>query len=69
MQFAGGRTIAQLSAEWEQPAEWVEEAIRLALRETIPQREGGSKAPRAQTRATARLEARELEESQCTLGW
>lgn len=50
MQFAGGKSIPQLAAEWERDAAWVEEAIRHALLQEIPQRDGGLKVPRAEAR-------------------
>ena len=43
MQFAGGLSIARLAEDWERDPEWVEEAIRRALLETIPERNGGLK--------------------------
>lgn len=58
MQFAGGMSIAQLAEAWEREAAWVEEAIRRALLETIPERNGGLKFPRSEVRAE-RNEARE----------
>jgi hypothetical protein len=51
MQFAGGMSIARLAEAWERDAGWVEESIRRALLETIPQRDGGLKVPRAEARA------------------
>lgn len=57
MQFAGGMSIARLAEAWERDAAWVEEAIRHALLETIPERDGGLKVSRTEARA-AREEAR-----------
>jgi hypothetical protein len=59
MQFAGGMSIAQLAEDWERDTAWVEDAIRRALLETIPQRDGGLKVPRTEARAsrTEELEA------------
>lgn len=51
MQFAGGMSIAELAAVWERDLEWVESAIRRAVLATIPERDGGLKAPRAEVRA------------------
>jgi hypothetical protein len=51
MQFAGGMAIAEVAALWERNAAWVEEAIRRALLESIPRRDGGLKAPRAEVRS------------------
>lgn len=51
MQFAGGMSVAQLAEEWERDAAWVEAAIRRTLLETIPERDGGLKVPRAEERA------------------
>jgi hypothetical protein len=47
MQFAAGRTIAWLAEEWGWDAERVEEAVRAALLERIPVRDGGLKPARA----------------------
>lgn len=55
MQFAGGRSIAGLAEEWERDADWIEEAIRQALLESIPKRAGGLKVPRKQERAERTL--------------
>lgn len=69
MQFAGGRLIAQLAEEWERDAAWVEEAIRRALRETIPQRNGGMKvSKRAASRARS-AQAAKRREAQASLKW
>ena len=68
MQFAGGLSIARLAEEWERDAAWIESAIRQALLEAIPQRDGGLKAPRGEVRA-ARSEALEaLRGTQRVLG-
>ncbi len=50
MQFAGGMSVAQVAAAWDRDAEWVEEAIRRALLEYIPRRDGGLKASRSELR-------------------
>lgn len=66
MQFAGGRTIAELAASWERDTGWVEEAVRRALLGYIPRRDGGLKAPRAEERAAhaqAEATAREAQQS------
>jgi len=62
MQFAGGMSIARLAEAWDRDAAWVEEAIRHALLETIPQRNGGLKISRTEARA-AKLETRSEEEA------
>lgn len=46
MQFAGGLSIERLAEEWERDTGWIQEAIRRALRETIPKRNGGMKISR-----------------------
>lgn len=46
MQFAGGKSVAQLMEEWERNTEWVEGAIRAALLGSIPTRDGGLKPSR-----------------------
>jgi hypothetical protein len=51
MQFAGGMSIARLAESWERDAAWVEEAIRHALLENIPKRDGGLKPSRSEIRA------------------
>jgi hypothetical protein len=70
MQFAGGMSIARLAEDWERDRAWVEEAIRLALLETIPKRNGGLKAPRVEMRRAAREEEMEAaREVQQKLKW
>ncbi len=51
MQFAGGMSIARVAEVWEKDADWVQAAIRAALLQTIPERDGGMKHPRAEIRA------------------
>jgi hypothetical protein len=51
MQFAGGRSIAQLAEEWQRDGAWVEESVRRALLASIPRRDGGLKPSRAEVRA------------------
>ena len=51
MQFAAGRSVADLAEEWEQSTAWVEAAVRRALLAQIPQRDGGLKPSRAESRA------------------
>lgn len=68
MQFAGGMSIARLAEEWERDAAWVEEAIRRALLEAIPQRDGGLMVPRAEARAERRVELEAIRGTQRTLG-
>ena len=50
MQFAGGRSIAQLAEEWDRDTGWVEESVRLAMLASIPKRDGGMKPPRSEVR-------------------
>jgi hypothetical protein len=73
MQFAGGRLIAEIAAEWERDVAWVEEAIRHALLEMIPRCEGGLKIAREEARARRRAaeddEANALREAQGELKW
>jgi hypothetical protein len=69
MQFAGGMSIARIAAEWERGAEWVEDAIRRALLESIPRRDGGLKATRSEVRAERRENIAAWHESQGKLGW
>ena len=59
MQFAGGLSIARLAEDWERDQAWIEDAIRRALLETIPERNGGLKVSRwkAQTERSEELEA------------
>ncbi len=67
MMFAGGRSIAGLAEEWECEADDVEEAIRLALLESIPKRDGGLKESRRDVRAE-RSSTRE-DEAQARFKW
>jgi hypothetical protein len=60
MQFAGGMSLAKLAEEWERDPAWVEEAIRRALLEAIPQRDGGLKMPRSEERAARSEEVEAL---------
>ncbi len=69
MQFAGGRTIAHLATEWERSAEWVEDAIRMALLESIPKRDGGMKLSRSEARAQRSEDLQGIREAQTTLRW
>lgn len=68
MQFAGGMSIAQLMETWERDAAWVEAAVRQALLEMIPERDGGLKAPRAEIRAAKSEELESLRGVQRVLG-
>lgn len=69
MQFAGGRSIAQLVMEWESTEAWVEDAIRQALLREIPQKDGGLKPPRRQSQAERALAREgELEEIRSAQG-
>lgn len=69
MQFAGGMSIARLVEEWERDASWVEEAIRRALLEAIPQRDGGLKVPRSEARAERNREIEATRDAQGALQW
>lgn len=69
MQFAGGMAIAQIAEHWERDASWVEEAIRQALLKSIPKRDGGLKAPRAEMRGVRSEEIEALREVQQKLKW
>jgi hypothetical protein len=69
MQFAGGRSIAQLAEEWERSAEWVEESIRRSLLEMIPKRDGGMKVSRSEARALRSGELQAVREAQAKLEW
>ena len=73
MQFAGGKSIAELAVEWEQQAGWVEAAIRRALLELIPRSDGGLKPARMGAREQRRLETDEelkaLRDAQGELKW
>ncbi len=68
MQFAGGMSIARLAEEWERDAAWVEDAIRRALLESIPERDGGLMAPRAEVRAARSEELQAIRGTQKSLG-
>jgi|GEM_PF-6879509 len=68
MQFAGGLSIARLAETWERDPAWVEESIRQALLETIPERDGGLKISRNKARAD-RSEEREEVPEQGKLEW
>jgi hypothetical protein len=69
MQFAGGRLIAQLADEWERDAAWVEEAIRRALRETIPKRNGGMKISKRAASRERSAQVATRREAQASLKW
>jgi urease accessory protein UreF len=69
MQFAGGRSIVQVAAEWERDPQWVEEAVREALLERIPQRSGGLMVSRAETRAANSEALAAACEVQAELDW
>jgi hypothetical protein len=69
MQFAGGKTVAQLAEEWERTAEWVEDAIRAALLESIPVRDGGMKVSRSEARAQRSEELQGIRGAQAKLEW
>jgi hypothetical protein len=73
MQFAGGKSIAEVAAEWETEPGWVEAAVRRALLESIPRWSGGLKATRTQKRERRRLETDEdlkaIREAQRALEW
>ena len=57
MQFAGGMPIVRVAEMWEQDAAWVEEAIRRALLESIPRRDGGLKLSRVEAKKVRGEEA------------
>lgn len=67
MQFAGGRSIEGLAEEWERDRDWIEEAIRQALLESIPERDGGLKVSRREQRAERTLLTQE--DAQGELEW
>jgi hypothetical protein len=52
MQFAGGMPLARVAEEWERDTAWVEAAVRRALLESIPRRDGGMKLSRVEVRTT-----------------
>ncbi len=64
MQFAGGRSMAQLAEYWERDISWVEAAVRRALLQQIPQRVGGLKPSRDGARAERSDEQSRLDEQQ-----
>ncbi len=51
MQFAGGRSVADVAALWERDEQWVLDAIRAAILASVPVRDGGTKTPRSIERA------------------
>lgn len=61
MQFAGGRSMAQVAEQWDREVDWVEAAVRRALLATIPARDGGTKQPRAEVQAERRMDAAQAE--------
>lgn len=69
MQFAGGMSIARVAEAWERDAAWVEAAIRRALLESIPRRDGGLKAPRVETRAANAAAQEAAQPAQGELMW
>lgn len=69
MQFAGGKAIGEVAVEWERDVEWVEAAVRRALLQSIPRRDGGLKASRAETRTQHSEELAAVREAQGKLGW
>lgn len=69
MQFAGGRLITQLAEEWERDTAWVEEAIRRALRDTIPTRNGGMKISRRAKSRERSMQTALRREAQDSLKW
>jgi len=69
MQFAGGKSIADVAEAWERTADWVEESVRRALLAVIPRRDGGLKASRTEMRAERRAEQAAVEDRQVELKW
>lgn len=67
MQFAGGRSMAQVAADWERDIAWAEEAVRRALLRTIPERAGGLMPARDGCREERGRERERLEELQGSL--
>lgn len=67
MQFAGGRSMAQVAEQWDRDLEWVEGAVRRVLLATIPERDGGTKVPRAEVQADRRMDAEQYEGLQAQL--
>lgn len=67
MQFAAGRSMAELAEDWERDVAWVEAAVRKALLASIPQRDGGLKPARDGVRAERDEERMRLEELQGSL--
>lgn len=68
-QFAGGMSIAQVAAQWDRDAAWVEEAVRRALLMTIPRRDGGLKATRAEMRSERQWIEQAADGAQAELEW
>lgn len=69
MQFAGGKSIAEVAAEWEMEPERVEAAVRRALLATIPKYAGGLKPTRFEVRKRRGAKAKAAREAQRELGW
>lgn len=69
MQFAGGMAISDVAAEWERDVEWVEAAVRRALLQSIPRRDGGLKASRTEMRAERHGMRQAVEGMQGKLRW
>lgn len=69
MQFAGGMSIAEVIAAWERDQAWVEAAIRRAMLESIPQRDGGLKSSRAHISAAEAAERAADREAQAEFYW
>lgn len=69
MQFAGGRAMAQIAADWERDIAWVEAAVRRALLSSIPRRVGGLKPSRAEVRNERSEETQAAQALQGSLGW
>lgn len=55
MQFAAGMSIARLANDWERDPAWVEQAVRRALLNRIPPRDGGTKITRREHDRLAKL--------------
>lgn len=69
MQFAGGLSVACIAEQWDQDTDWVEEAIRRVLLASIPRRDGGLKASRAEIHAERRGELAAARGAQGELEW
>lgn len=67
MQFAAGRSVTELAADWERDIAWVEGAVRRMLLLQIPQRVGGLKPARSQAREERDGEQMRLDELQASL--